>query len=148
VILMCRRSPARGGLGANAPQVLQRAAELIPNQLKLSAPPRLHPCGLTRMTVLSRPRSLEGGPIADCYLTMPVDPTSEKDSEWFKKMPEAVIADMFEDATLALTKGPKAQIASGRDRSRQRIAHSGLPTWLSGRARCAMLRRRTVPRHC
>jgi len=48
VILTCRRSPTRRGLGANAPQVLQRAAELIPNQLKFSASPRLHPCGLTR----------------------------------------------------------------------------------------------------
>jgi len=48
VILMCRRSPARRGLGANAPQVLQRAAELIPDQLKFSAPSRLHPWGLTR----------------------------------------------------------------------------------------------------
>jgi hypothetical protein len=43
VILMCRRPPARRGLGANAPQVLQRTAELIPNQLKFSAPRRLPP---------------------------------------------------------------------------------------------------------
>jgi hypothetical protein len=46
-ILRCRRSPARRGLGANAPQVLQRTAELIPNQLRFSAPPRLHPWELT-----------------------------------------------------------------------------------------------------
>jgi len=38
VILMCQRPPARTGLGANAPQVLQRTAELVPNQLKFSAP--------------------------------------------------------------------------------------------------------------
>jgi hypothetical protein len=47
VILMCRRSPARRGLGANAPQVLQRTAELIPDQLKFSASFTLHPCGVT-----------------------------------------------------------------------------------------------------
>jgi hypothetical protein len=45
VILMCRRSPACRGLGTNAPQVLQRTAELIPNQLRFSAPPTLHPVG-------------------------------------------------------------------------------------------------------
>ena len=45
VILMCRRSPARRGLGANAPQVLQRTAELIPNRLRFSAPLTLHPVG-------------------------------------------------------------------------------------------------------
>ena len=47
VILMCRRSPARRGFGADAPQVLQRTAELIPNQLRFSALPTLHPCGST-----------------------------------------------------------------------------------------------------
>ena len=43
VIPMCRRSPACRGLGADAPGVLQRTAELIPNQLRFSAPPTLHP---------------------------------------------------------------------------------------------------------
>ena len=50
VILMCRRSPARRGLGADAPQVLQRTAELIPNQLKFSALPTLHPLGTSPPT--------------------------------------------------------------------------------------------------
>jgi hypothetical protein len=40
VILMCRRSPACEGLGANAPGVLQRTAELIPNQLNSQHPRR------------------------------------------------------------------------------------------------------------
>jgi hypothetical protein len=55
-----------------------------------------------------------GWPIADWYLMMPVDPTSEKDSEWFKKMPDAVIADMFADAELALADAEKAQITAWR----------------------------------
>ncbi len=38
----CGRSPALG-LGANAPGVLQRAAELIPDQLRYSAQVTLHP---------------------------------------------------------------------------------------------------------
>jgi hypothetical protein len=42
VILTCRRSPACRGLGANAPQVLQLTAELIPNQLRFPATPTLH----------------------------------------------------------------------------------------------------------
>jgi hypothetical protein len=46
VIPTCRRSPACRGLGADAPGVLQRAAELIPNQLRFSAPPTLHPLAL------------------------------------------------------------------------------------------------------
>jgi hypothetical protein len=48
VILMCRRSPACRGRGANTPQVLQRTAEVIPNQLRFSAPPTLQPWGLIR----------------------------------------------------------------------------------------------------
>jgi hypothetical protein len=55
-----------------------------------------------------------GWPIADWYLLMPVDPTSEKDSDWFVKMPNAVIADMFEDAKLALTEAEKEQITAWR----------------------------------
>ena len=47
VIPMCRRSPACRGLGAHAPGVLQRTAELIPNQLRFSAPPTLHRVALT-----------------------------------------------------------------------------------------------------
>ena len=43
VIPMCRRSPACRGLGADTPGVLQRTAELIPNQLRFSVPPTLHP---------------------------------------------------------------------------------------------------------
>lgn len=35
VIPMCRRSPACRGVGADTPGVLQRTAELIPNQLGL-----------------------------------------------------------------------------------------------------------------
>ena len=54
VILMCRRSPARRGLGADAPQILQRTAELIPNQLKFSALPTLHPWGLARRIPFGR----------------------------------------------------------------------------------------------
>ncbi len=48
VILMCRRAPARRGLGVNTPQVPQRTAELVPNQLRFSTPPTLHLWGLTR----------------------------------------------------------------------------------------------------
>lgn len=48
VILMCGRSPERRGFGATAPEVRQRTAELIPNKLRFSAPPTLHPRRLTR----------------------------------------------------------------------------------------------------
>jgi len=47
VIPTCRRSPACKGVEAKAPEVLQRTAELIPNQLRFSAPSTLHPWGLT-----------------------------------------------------------------------------------------------------
>jgi hypothetical protein len=59
VILMCRRSPARKGLGANAPRVLQRTAELIPNLLRFSAIHRLHPWDYLALLGLGRldPRS-------------------------------------------------------------------------------------------
>jgi len=50
-----RRSPARKGVGANAPQALQRTAELIPNQLKFSAPSTLHPWGEPAESRLGRP---------------------------------------------------------------------------------------------
>jgi hypothetical protein len=40
---MCRRSPACTGLGANAPEVLRRTAELIPNQLNSQHPRRYTP---------------------------------------------------------------------------------------------------------
>src|SRR5271168_3606660 len=41
------------GLGANAPRVLQRTAEM-PNQLKFSAPLTLHPWRLNRRTQIAR----------------------------------------------------------------------------------------------
>jgi len=47
VILNRRRSPARRGLGANAPRVRQRTAEHIPNQLKFSAPATVHRFAVT-----------------------------------------------------------------------------------------------------
>jgi hypothetical protein len=56
-----------------------------------------------------------GWPIADWYLMMPVDPTSEKDSEWFAKMPNATIATMFKDAELKLTEDEKEHITSWRN---------------------------------
>ena len=61
VIPMCRRSKACRGLGAGAPGVLQRTAELIPNQLRFSAPPTLHPLTTCRIGFGAnriRPRAL------------------------------------------------------------------------------------------
>lgn len=56
-----------------------------------------------------------GWPIADWYLMMPVDPTAEKDSQWFANMPDAVIAGMFQDGELKLTEDEKEQITSWRN---------------------------------
>jgi hypothetical protein len=67
-----------------------------------------------------------GWPIADWYLMMPVDPTSERDSEWFTKMPDAVIAGMFSDAGLALTGAEKTQITAWRTAHDRVIKWEGL----------------------
>jgi hypothetical protein len=55
MILMRRRSQAFKGPGGNAPRVLRRTAELIPNRLKFSALPTLHPGALTRRSRLGQP---------------------------------------------------------------------------------------------
>ncbi len=43
-----------------------------------------------------------GFPLADWYLVMPLDPTLENLRDWFEPMPDRVIAEMRQDAALAL----------------------------------------------
>jgi len=95
VILMCRRSPARRGRGANAPQVLQRTAELIPNQLRFSALSRLHlrgsACrrGSARTICSSRPAQ-------QCVLRTPEIRSRGAETGWTQEVSASVGQDIVE----------------------------------------------------
>lgn len=67
-----------------------------------------------------------GWPIADWYLMMPLDPTTERDSDWFDNMPGAVIQKMFNDDELALTESEKEQITAWRTAPGRKTKWEGL----------------------
>ncbi|MFB6907338.1 hypothetical protein ACFCWB_24010 [Streptomyces bacillaris] len=52
--------------------------------------------------------------VGDWYLVMPLDPTLEA-LEWFEKIPDSVIKEMFADPELALTKEEKEAINAWKD---------------------------------
>jgi len=65
-------------------------------------------------------------PLADWYLVMPLDPTLENHSDWFQKMPDSVIAAMFDDNELALTGPEKQAITEWREAPGRVIEWKGL----------------------
>lgn len=79
-------------------------------------------------------------PIADWYLVMPLDPTTDNLLDWFTEMPDRVIADMLDDAKFTqlekneppLTDAEKAKITAWRS------AEHRIIKW-EGRTRCISL---------
>lgn len=65
-------------------------------------------------------------PLADWYLVMPLDPTLENHFDWFQKMPDDVIAAIFNDNELALTVPEKQAITKWRDTPGRVIEWKGL----------------------
>jgi hypothetical protein len=79
-------------------------------------------------------------PVADWYLVMPLDPTTDNLLDWFNAMPDRVIADMLDDTKFTklekneqpLTDAEKAKITAWRS------AEGRIIQW-EGRTRCISL---------
>jgi hypothetical protein len=68
-----------------------------------------------------------GVPLGDWYLVTPLDPTLENQLDWFRSMPDTVIAEMFADEALGLTAEEQAGIRAWRDIPGRIIDWKGLP---------------------
>jgi hypothetical protein len=56
---------------------------------------------------------------------MPLNPTIDNHLKWFNDMPDKVIRDMFEDATLALTEDEKQRIKAWRGAPERKVRWLG-----------------------